>query len=153
METDPIFNRDFPTWRGIALIICYIWIVGINVACFEFFMISYRNVMDFNDNYYSTSTAVFKIAGFLSTLFAILFSLYALSLGDLIAVSLPSQYLALVVWGMLIVFMFNPLPFLRFHARVYTVKLFLKIAISPFIGVPFVVAWATDQLVSLITPF
>ena len=28
-----------------------------------------------------------------------------------------------------------------------------KIILSPFIGVPFVVSWATDQLASLITPF
>lgn len=126
---------------------------GIDVACYEYFMISYRNVMDFDDNNHTNSTSIFKIAGFLSTLFAILFSIYALSLGELIYISLPVQYLALIVWGMLLFLMFNPLPFFRFHGRVYTIKLFLRIAISPMIGVPFAVAWATDQLVSLITPF
>jgi len=34
IETDPIFNRDFPTWRGIALFIIYIWILGLNVYGF-----------------------------------------------------------------------------------------------------------------------
>jgi len=34
VETNPIFNRDFPTWRGIAFVIFYIWVIGINVFCF-----------------------------------------------------------------------------------------------------------------------
>lgn len=35
VETDPIFNRDFPTWRGIALIIFYIWTQGANLYVYE----------------------------------------------------------------------------------------------------------------------
>ena len=34
IETDPIFNRDFPTWRGIAFFIFYIWILGFNTYQF-----------------------------------------------------------------------------------------------------------------------
>ena len=34
IETDPVFNRDFPTWRGIAFFIFYIWILGFNTYMF-----------------------------------------------------------------------------------------------------------------------
>jgi len=34
VETDPIFSRDFPIWRGSAFIILYIWIIGIDVYFF-----------------------------------------------------------------------------------------------------------------------
>lgn len=34
IETDPTFNRDFPTWRGIAFFIFYIWILGFDVYNF-----------------------------------------------------------------------------------------------------------------------
>ena len=54
---------------------------------------------------------------------------------------------------MLILFMFNPFPIFRINTRIFIVKLFFKIIVSPILGVPFVIGWATDQLVSLITPF
>ena len=28
------FARDFPTWRGVAIFILYIWILGLDVYCF-----------------------------------------------------------------------------------------------------------------------
>ena len=49
--------------------------------------------------------------------------------------------------------MFNPFPIFYARTRIFIFKLFLKIIISPILGVPFVVTWATDQLLSLLTPF
>lgn len=34
VETDYVFNRDFPTWRGIAFFIIYTWILGFNTYGF-----------------------------------------------------------------------------------------------------------------------
>ena len=34
IETSPAFNRDFPTWRGIAFFIFYIWILGFDTYQF-----------------------------------------------------------------------------------------------------------------------
>lgn len=31
VQTNTIFNYDFPIWRGIGLFIIYIWILGINL--------------------------------------------------------------------------------------------------------------------------
>lgn len=154
VETDPVFNRDFPTWRGIAYIIFYIWVLGLNVLCFEHFMISHPIILDFNDHHVEPSTEIFKIAGLLSTVFAALFTIYALQVASVVSLGkFPPQYLVLFVWGVFFVFIFNPLPLFYYKSRIFTLKLLLRIIISPFMGVPFVVSWATDQLVSLITPF
>ena len=34
VEKDPIFSRDFPTWRGIAYFIFYMWIISLNTYLF-----------------------------------------------------------------------------------------------------------------------
>lgn len=151
---DPIFNRDFPTWRGIAYIIFYLWILGLNVHIFENFSISHRNILDFNEHHYETSTGIFKITGFLSTVFAGMFTLYALTIADIVTLgALPPRYLALIVWGFFIAFVFNPFPIFYYKSRIWTIKILLRIIVSPLVGAPFVIVWATDQLLSLITPF
>jgi hypothetical protein len=34
VENNSIFARDFPTWRGIAIFILYVWVLGFNLYCF-----------------------------------------------------------------------------------------------------------------------
>lgn len=34
IHTDPIFNTDFPTWRGISLFIIYSYLIGVNLHHF-----------------------------------------------------------------------------------------------------------------------
>jgi hypothetical protein len=31
IEDDSRFSKDFPTWRGIAIFIWYVWILGLNI--------------------------------------------------------------------------------------------------------------------------
>lgn len=117
-------------------------------------MISHKIIFDFASHHYSNSTRIFKIAGLLSTVFVVLFTLYALNLADFYKLhTFDTRYLSLIVWVVFLVFMFNPLPVIYFRSRIFSFLLFLRIVASPFIGVPFVVTWATDQLLSLITPF
>lgn len=117
-------------------------------------MISHTIILDFNQHHYSTSTQIFKIAGSLSTLFAAAFTVYALNLAEVVNLgAFPPQYLVLIPWATFLLFMFNPFPIFYARTRIFILKLFLKIIISPILGVPFVVTWATDQLLSLLTPF
>lgn len=55
VETNTVFSRDFPTWRGIGIFILYIWVLGFNLYCFERYKISHRLIFKFNDHHYSTS--------------------------------------------------------------------------------------------------
>lgn len=85
MQTTPIFNQDFATWRGIALFIIYVWVLGVNLHHYEKFNVNHRNIMENDSTNYPVSTGLFKIAGFFSTLLVALFVLYALDVGDLIS--------------------------------------------------------------------
>jgi hypothetical protein len=56
LTADPVFNRDFPVWRGISYFIIYMWVLAINVYMFERHHINYRLVFKFTDYHASTST-------------------------------------------------------------------------------------------------
>jgi hypothetical protein len=55
IENNSVFARDFPTWRGVAIYILYIWVLGFDLYCFETYKISHRLTFHFNDHHYSTS--------------------------------------------------------------------------------------------------
>jgi hypothetical protein len=42
IDNDSRFTRDFPTWRGIAIWIFYLWMLGFDVYIFEKFEIRYK---------------------------------------------------------------------------------------------------------------
>lgn len=79
------FSRDFPTWRGVAIFILYFWILGMDVYCFEKYKISHRLIFNFNDHHYSSSSSVFKIAGFFTSLFMVNFMVYLLFVSKIIS--------------------------------------------------------------------
>lgn len=154
VETDPIFNRDFPIWRGSAFVILYIWVIGVNVYYFEKYMISHRIILDLDQKNRSSSNRIFNIAGFFSSVFVIIFTAYALKLSEHVEYeSIPHRFLGLIVWGIIIVLFINPFPILYRKSRFFLIKLFLSVLVSPLIGVPFIISWTTDQFVSLVTPF
>lgn len=78
LEKDPIFNKDFSHWRGIAFIIFYIWSLGINMYFYEKYNINHRVVLENNYTMYPTSVGIFRFASVFSVLFVVFFSLYAL---------------------------------------------------------------------------
>lgn len=55
LEVDTKFARDFPVWRGIAIFIFYVWILGFNVYMYEEYKITHRLIFNFNDHHYSTA--------------------------------------------------------------------------------------------------
>ena len=97
---------------------------------------------------------MFKLAGFFTSLFFILFLIYVLSLAEIATLSeVGKHYLDLFIWGAFILYLILPLPILNWRGRLFGWKMFLISVISPFIGVTFPVIWLTDQVVSLVTPF
>jgi hypothetical protein len=84
-NTSAAFARDFPTWRGVAIFILYIWILGFDVYMFEKYKISHRLIFQFNDHHYSTSSSIFKIAGFFTAIFMILFLIYLLFITNIVS--------------------------------------------------------------------
>lgn len=136
-NTSLAFSRDFPTWRGIAIFILYIWLLGFDVYCFEKYKISHRLIFKFNDHHYSTSSSVFKIAGFFTVIFMVLFLIYLLFVARIIKESpnFRSEYLVLFVWVLLGTYLFMPFPIFNYEGRLYALKLILRSILSPIIGV------------------
>lgn len=154
VETDPVFNRDFPTWRGIAFFIFYVWILSMNTYMFEKYGVSHRIIFKHEDHHYSTALDMFKVSGFFTTIFFLLFLIYTLELASIAVLSEVGQhYLNLFVWGIFVLYLIIPLPIFNWRGRLFGWKMLLISLLSPFIGVTFPVIWLTDQVVSLVTPF
>jgi hypothetical protein len=92
------------------------------------------------------------IAGFFSTFFLVMFTIYTLAITNIIQLLFEPYFLVLFVWGIFLIYFINPCPILSYKTRLYSLKLALKSILAIFLGVPFPVIWMTDQLVSLITP-
>ena len=155
IESDAIFSRDFPTWRGAAIFTLYIWVLGFNLFCFEKYKISHRLIFKFNDHHFSNSTYLFRLAGLFTMLFMVTFLIYLLQIAKIInrIESFRPEYIVSIMWVSLFTYMFMPLPIFNHEGRLYAAKLMIKTIISPIVGVEFGIVWMTDQWLSLITPF
>lgn len=154
VDQDPIFNRDFPIWRGIAYIILYIWVFGFNIYYFQAYRISYHIILDYVEHHRASYTNIFNIAGIFSAIFSIFFALYVLAISGIISLGeFPSIYFGLIVWVLFVVFMVNPFPIFYHRSRRYIFKTISRIFISPFFPVPIAIGWIMDQMLSLITSF
>lgn len=153
VQTDPIFNQDFSTWRGIALFIIYVWVLGVNLHHYEKFNITYRNILENNYTYYSTSKNLFQVAGFFSTFIIVLFVLYALDVADIIKLTgLNPQLLPVFVWLPFIAYLINPISIFYRKSRSYMFKAILNCLISFAIPITYPIVYTTDQFLSLLTP-
>ena len=109
--------------------------------------------MDFNEHHYSTPTQIFKVAGFFSTFWLIMFTIYVLEIAHIVTLErIGFQYMVTFVWGLFFLFLLNPIPIFYWKSRLYAFKLALISIVSPFRGVTFPVIWMTDQVISLVTP-
>lgn len=84
----------------------------------------------------------------------IVFLVYLLLITNIIKNSLGfrSEYLVLIVWGSLAIFIVIPLPIFNYEGRLYALKLLIKSLLSPLTGVSFSILWMTDQWISMVTP-
>lgn len=154
VETDPIFKRDFPTWRGIAIIILYMWIMGLNVYYYQEYKISHFLALNFTEHRWLTAIRIFKLSGVFSTMYVILFSIYVLNLSEVINLhSFSPKYLVLIIWVAFIMFIVNPFPFMYHKTRRYIFKNFVKIPSSLCVGVTFITGFIVSQFMSLVVPF
>lgn len=74
-DSDKVFNKLFPCFRGIALFLLYYWFLALDVAGWNYFNINYRLYLGFNFHY-STLAEILKRVTVLSSIFLIAFVLY-----------------------------------------------------------------------------
>lgn len=156
VEKDPIFARDFPIWRGIAFIILYIWCLAFTFFYFDKYKINHYIVLDYEEHHRSTYSDLFNIAGAFSTIFGVMFVLYVLAISGIINFgSFQPRYFSLIIWGLFILFMINPLPTKYYRSRFFIFKRFWHFIYAPLPWVfhSFFVKWMGSQMSSFITPF
>lgn len=68
-------NYIFPMFRGIGLLILYLWGVAWNVYGFTKFRINHRLILEYG-SHYSTHFQIMKRAGFFTLVFSLMLLLY-----------------------------------------------------------------------------
>jgi len=74
-NSDKVFNKLFPCFRGIALFLFYFWMLALDVAGWNYFNINYKIYLGFNFHF-STLSEILKRVTTLSAIFLIAFVLY-----------------------------------------------------------------------------
>lgn len=152
------FNQIFPIFRGACFIVLYTFLLAWNVYGWNRFNINYRRIFKFN-HHYSSLGQILKRAIFFWSILLITFLWYVLIKTDLGDFSryldfLPDKkYIAIIIWAFLFGYMFFPSKkYCNGQGRIYVFKLLHRIIFLSCFQVDFVVNWATDQLVSFVTP-
>lgn len=108
--------------------------------------------MENHQTKYPTSTSYYKTAGFFSAIIIVLFTLYVLSISNVITLKLSPQLLPIFIWVPMILFMINPISIFIRRSRDYIIKSFVDMILSFIIPVTFVITFNTDQLLSILVP-
>lgn len=119
-DSHNIFNKVFPSFRGIALFIIYYWFLALDLWGWTTHRINYKNYLGFN-HHFSTVPEVFRRTSLLSVLFLLIFILYILQV-EMIGYFqfvysfnfqnfqfYPTQYLPLIIWGVAAIYVFIPI--------------------------------------------
>lgn len=74
-NSDKVFNKVFPCFRGAALFIFYFWMLSLDVAGWNYFSINYKLFLRFN-HHYSTLSEILKRVTLLSAIYLLIFIIY-----------------------------------------------------------------------------
>jgi len=156
-EQTSFFNHVFPIYRGASFIVLYIFLLAWNVYGWNRFNINYRRIFKFN-HHYSTLGQILKRGMFFWVVLLLTFIWYVLIESDLGSFSqyidfLQKKYIALIIWFVLIGYMLFPSKkYCNGQGRLYVFRLLQRIVCLSFFHVDFIMNWATDQIVSFVTP-
>lgn len=74
-NSDTVFNKVFPCFRGMALYLVYYWVISFDLAGWKYFNINYKLYLGFN-YHSSTLSEVWQRTSILSAIYLIVFVLY-----------------------------------------------------------------------------
>ncbi len=146
-------NYMFPMFRGVGLLILYLWGMAWNVYGFIKFKINFKLILRYG-SHYSTPLQIMKRAGFFTLLFCLMLFIYlvGLEIEGTTKVNLPIEYTPFVVWVFYFAYIFFPSQeMFNKNGRRYFYSLLKNIFLSPFVKMSFVLSFATDQGVSFVT--
>lgn len=152
------FSHIFPIFRGGLFIVLYIFLLAFNVYVWNRYNINYRRIFKFN-HHYSTLSQILKRGMFFYSVLLLTFLWYVLIKADLGLFSryldfLPDEIIICsVFWVLLFGYMFFPSKrYFNGDGRLYVFNLLKRILFMSMCHVDFCINWATDQMVSFVTP-
>lgn len=141
LETDSCL---FPLFRCLLLFILYLWMFAWNVQVWDKNFINYKALFRFN-HHYSTPNQIIRRAIFFTSIYLIIYIIYAFySISDA-KCDTYCDNLPLIVWSCIFLYLFWPsFNYFNGQGRKYFFSLMKEILVSPCSKVDFVIAWATD---------
>ena len=146
----------FPMFRGVGLLILYLWGMAWNAYGFYKARVSYQRILEYG-SHYSTYIAIIKRASFFTLVYFVMLLLYfigATANSDRPRPErIPIEYTPFVVWTLFLGYnvfpnreVFNP------EGRKYLYRVIKQVAMSPLGNMSFLMSWVTDQTVSFVIP-
>lgn len=104
-------------------------------------------------NHYPQAIKLYRIAGFLSSTYVVLFLLYVLGITKTYQIpDWNQEYFALIIWFLLIAVLVLPVPAFSNKGRFHTFKMILNWALSPLRGVKFADTFVSLNILSFSVP-
>lgn len=140
---DGRFVRDFHVWRGVGYLVLYLWAFSLDIAVFEKFKINYQLLFGFMKMTPRSSFAL-TFASTFTLIYMVLFVFYLLDFTNLInAHSHVIYWFPVIIWGLLLGYLLNPLPIFNFKGRMFFFKQILLTAASPCVKIYFNIIFIT----------
>ncbi|EFN85692.1 Xenotropic and polytropic retrovirus receptor 1-like protein [Harpegnathos saltator] len=139
----------FRLYRGPLLIIEFLFLIGVNVYGWRSSGVNHVLIFELDPRNHLSEQHLMELAAVLGVIWtlSLLSFLYSASL------SIPPYVNPLVLVCIMVVFLINPLKIFRHEARLWLLKIIIRVVISPFAYVNFADFWLADQFNSLATAF
>lgn len=147
----------FPMFRGVGLLIFYLWGTAWNTYGFQKYRINYRLILEYGPHY-STTMSIMKRASFFTLLLFLMLLVYFLGLTYNLnkEESQPRfnvEYTPFFVWLIYLGYIFFPnRDVFNPQGRKYFYRVLKEVFLSPCFKMSFLISWITDQSVSFVVP-
>ena len=156
-DDEETFKYIFPMFRGAVFIIIYIWLLAWNVYGWTRYYVNYKRIFKFN-HHFSSVKEILKRGTVFSSVFLLMFIWYIVlnenmqKLYDAFGF-MDKSFIPLIIWLLILGYFFFPIPkTFNWEGRKYFFRLMFKIFFLSFFTMDFIMGWATDQMVSFVTP-
>ncbi|XP_014487113.1 PREDICTED: xenotropic and polytropic retrovirus receptor 1 isoform X2 [Dinoponera quadriceps] len=139
----------FRLYRGPLLVIEFLFLIGVNVYGWRSSGVNHVLIFELDPRNHLSEQHLMELAAVLGVIWtlSLLSFLYSTSL------SIPPYINPLVLVCMMVAFLINPLKIFHHEARLWLLKIIMRVVISPFAYVNFADFWLADQFNSLATAF
>lgn len=156
-NSDKVFNKIFPCFRGMALFLTYYWFLSLDLAAWNYFNIDYKLYLGFNYHFSTVSEVLGRVSVF-TAIYLVIFVWYCIaveeSLGDLSYTLhfVDVRYMPLIIWLIMIIYVFYPTTkYFNPEGRNWMYRMFKGALWGHFVKYESRFTFFTDQFTSMIT--